>query len=106
MTRYLQIILMTMVIFIVMVISLAAKPKVVSKLRGGIAIIVAISGFIFYGYGYSCVISSKGVAVIKAVTAVCKMYVGANDLDSIRTVNIFSDERVLFLFYLVHFLAS
>lgn len=51
MENYIIVILATAVLFLAMILQLAAKPKSAAKITGGCIVIAGLSGMVIYGYG-------------------------------------------------------
>jgi len=95
----------TAVIFLAMVINLAVKPRTAARLTGLLTLAAAMTGFLFYGYGYAYTISRMPMAVLRAVMSVWFMFVGRNDYASVSTAPLFHIPSVEFLFWSAHLLA-
>lgn len=98
------IILIALAVFLSMVINMALK-KEHSSLNVVIALLGAIGGIIFYGYGYSLKDGSLLVAVPHTVLAVCGMFVGRWEVGNVEDAPLFSHPVILCLFLVSHFLA-
>ena len=98
------IILIALAAFLSMVINMALK-KEHSSLNVVIALLGAIGGIIFYGYGYSLKDGSLLVAVPHTVLAVCGMFVGRWEVGNVEDAPLFSHPVILCLFLVSHFLA-
>ena len=99
---YITIAAVSAAIFLAIVLSLAVKPAIISRISGVIIIITVIGGSVLYGYGYSCLVDNMLLAVMRTVRAVCCMFVGINDLSSIDSAPWFGSEWVLLLFWFLH----
>ena len=99
------VILYTAAIFLAMVISLAVKPREAARLTGLLTLAAALTGFLFYGYGYAYTISRMPMAVLRAVMSVWFMFVGRNDYASVSAAPLFQIHFVEFLFWTAHLLA-
>ncbi len=93
------------VCFCAMVISLAAKPKFVSKLTCLAALITGLGGLLTYSYGYSLTGSSTALAIVRTVTATCGMFLGRNDFSAVKGTPFFSLPLGEASFYLLHLIA-
>ena len=98
------IILIALAVFLSMVINMALK-KEHSSLNVVIALLGAIGGIIFYGYGYALRDGSLLVAVPHTVLAVCGMFVGRWEVGNVEDAPLFSHPVILCLFLVSHFLA-
>ena len=75
--------LTTAAVFVVLILLIAAKPKL-SKLFTCAAFgLGGICGLFIYGYGYAVVTDNFLLAILKAVLAVCGSFVGKNEYSSI-----------------------
>ncbi len=93
------------VLFLAMVVNLAVRPKISTRLTALIALLAAVMGFFFYGYGYACVIDSIPMAVLRTTMSVWFMFVGRNDLSSISSAPLLTTYPGVFLFWVTHLLA-
>lgn len=99
------VILLTLILFLAMILLLAAKPRFSGKLTGSFIVIAAIGGLLFYGYGFSVTTDSFCLATIRTLLGVCGMYVGKMDLGSISAAPLMSNTWAQVLFWVVHLLA-
>ncbi len=90
------------VFFCAMVVSLAAKPKFVTKLTCAAAIISGIGGLLVYGYGYALTCENFTVSVIRTVEATCGMFLGDSDWGGISDAAFFQTGAGITLFWLLH----
>lgn len=102
MSSVISVILCTAVLFMAIVLNLAAQPKISKRLTGILAAVTAIGGLLIYGYGYAFKEESMVLAVVKANFAVCKMFVGANAFGDISGAPLFSYIWAQLLFWLLH----
>ncbi len=93
------------VLFLAMVVNLAVRPKISTRLTALIALLAAVMGFFFYGYGYACVIDTIPMAVLRTTMSVWFMFVGRNDLSSISAAPLLAAYPGIFLFWVTHLLA-
>lgn len=75
--------LVTGILFLSLILLLAAKPKISKKITVGALTIAGISGLLIYGYGYMVVSNNFCLAVLKALLAVCGSFVGKNEYSEI-----------------------
>ena len=81
--QYILSTLITAAIFIVLILLLAAKPKI-SKTFTGIAFgLGGICGLLIYGYGYALISDNLLLAILNAVLSVVRSFVGTNDYAAI-----------------------
>ena len=72
------VIISTAVAFIAIILLLATKSRVASKVTSGLIALAAISGLLIYGYGFSQTLDDFPLAVVRALLAVCGMFLGKN----------------------------
>lgn len=72
-------------VFIVLVLLLAAKPKLSKAFTFAAFGVGSIGGLSIYGYGYAMVTDNFILAVLKAVLAVCGSFLGNNEYESIAS---------------------
>lgn len=99
------VIIATLALFLAMILLLAAKPKFAGTLTGVFIAIAAVGGLFFYGYGFAATTQDVSLAIIRALLAVCGMYVGKMDLGSISAAPGMEHTWVQVLFWIVHLLA-
>lgn len=105
MGNYASVILVTTALFAAMILQLAAKPRFANRLTGIFIVIAVIGGVFFYGYGFSIAESTWALSVIRALLAVCGMFVGKMDFGSISAAPIFEHKWVQLVFWIVHLFA-
>jgi hypothetical protein len=71
--------LVTAVVFVALILLLAAKPKISKVFTFAALGLGGICGLLIYGYGYAVVTDDFGLAILKAVLSVCRSFVGNND---------------------------
>lgn len=99
---YIVIIFLTAALFAALAVSLAIKPKHNSSFNSILLLFVTLSGAILYGYGYSEVEPNHFLALVRAVLAVCGMFMGKNDLAVISDVPFFDHMVVKIWFWVAH----
>lgn len=105
MESYISVALTTLVVFLAMIISLAAKPQTIKKLNICFVIICGISGLLIYGYGYSYSEPSRPLAVIHTLLAVCSILVGGSNFDAVSGTPFFQHDAAKLLFWIIHLMA-
>lgn len=105
MGEYGVVILLTAVSFCGMILLLAAKPRFASRLTGFCIAMAAVGGLFFYGWGFAATMEHFPIAVIRALLAVCGMFVGKIDYEAVRSSSILQAGWVQFLFWAVHLMA-
>ena len=76
--------------------------KVFTRTATGIAMVVGIA---LYGYGYAYCKGFNVISLLRALMALCRMFVGVNDLASIQDAPLMQHPAVLTVFWIAHFLA-
>lgn len=95
----------TTVLFLGMILLLAAKPRYAGKITGIFTALVAVGGLLLYGYGFAATAANLPLAIVRALMAVCGMYMGRNDLSSISGAPLMSQDWMHMVFWGLHFLA-
>ena len=101
----LLVVLFTFVAFMGMILLLALKPKFAAQLTRIIFVIVAITGLLFYGYGFMYSTGNFLLAVVRALLAVLSMYAGGTDWGSLSSIPFMQQTWVEILYWVVHLLA-
>lgn len=99
------VILSTLVLFVGIILLMAAKAKSVGKLAGVFIAIAAAGGLAFYGYGFAATTPDVPLAVIRTLLAVCGMYMGKNELGAISGAPGMDETWMQVLFQVVHLCA-
>lgn len=97
--------LFTAALFLAIILQLAAKPKSAAKITGGCIIIAGISGLAIYSYGFSHMYETLPLAIVRALLAVCGMYVGKVDFSAVSGTVLFQNDWAEFYFYFAHLCA-
>ncbi len=105
MVKYITAASLTAVLFLGMILLLAAKPRFAGKMTGTFLIVAVLGGLFFYGYGFSATIDSFPIGVIRALLAVCGMFVGKMDYASVMSAPGLGTDFAQFIFWVVHLLA-
>ena len=79
-------ILATAVLFVLLILLLAVKPKISRMITVGALAFAGLSGLLIYGYGYMAVTGNFFLAVLKALLAVCGSFIGKNEYSAISSV--------------------
>ena len=95
----------TAVLFLSMILLLAAKPKYAGKITGSFIVLVGVGGLLIYGYGFAATADNLPLAIIRALLAVCGMYMGRNDLSSVSEAPLMSHSWMRVVFWLLHLFA-
>lgn len=91
--------------FFAAVLNLAAEHRFRNRIMSAFFAMAVLLGLAVYGYGYSYTAGSAPVAVLRTIMAVCKMFGGSTDLDSIASAPLFAQRWAIVIFWLAHFLA-
>ena len=91
--------------FLAAIMNLAVDSRFRKGLTRFSLVFAAVAGIFFYGYGYAWKRGLNLVSLIQAMFALCRVFVGANDLDTIKEAPLFQYPVVLAVFWLTHFLA-
>lgn len=103
--NYEIVILLAAILFLVIILSLAAKPRITPRIISGAIIFAALGGFFFYGYGFAATKPQTPLAALRTLLAVCGMFVGKNEYSAISTAPILQTGSMQFLFWLIHLAA-
>ena len=98
----------TAALFLAMVMSMASKPKILSRINGFILAFVAVSGIVLYSLGYAQTVAASGntvTAILRATLAVCGMFLGKNDWSVVSSAPLFAAKAMVVYFWFVHMLA-
>ena len=99
---YLYVLLWTTALFLAMILQLAAKPKFANRLTGIFIVCAVVGGLLIYGYGFTMSLGNIPLAVIRALLAVCGVFVGKMDFSVVKDYAFFQSIEGEFLFWLVH----
>ena len=100
-----SIIIIASACFFAAVLNLATESRFRNWIISTFFTLAVLLGLLIYGYGYSYVDDSAPVAVLRTVMAVCTMFGGSNDLDSISAAPLFAHFWVIVVFWVAHFMA-
>ena len=92
------------VLFILTLITLALPEKRRRSVSGVAALVVAAVGIIFYGSGYAAQNLPFGAALLRALLAVCRMFMGINDYGSVSGAPLFRSPLGQTVFWGAHML--
>lgn len=106
MNNFLYVSLIALILFMAMILNLAAKPRFTKKLNSIFIVIVGVFALLTYGYGYiSSNEDSLPVAVVRTLLAVCGIYVGKEEYDVVKNTAFFSNEYAKLGFWTIHVMA-
>ncbi len=104
MIRILNVILISMAIFLATVVNMAFR-KNSNTITARIALIAAVGGLAGYGYAYTAKGDPALVAVARTVISVCEMFIGKIEVPTVMDAPLFSSPLLLSAFWALHFLA-
>ena len=91
--------------FLAAIVNLAVDSRFRQTLTGVSILCALLIGSVSYGYGYAVTQGLNLISLIRALLAVCRMFVGVNDLGSVSAAPLFSRPAFLAVFWTAHFLA-
>ena len=105
MLKIILVMILTLILFLAIILLLAAKPRYAGRITRTFIVVACLGGLFFYGYGFAVTVDHFGLATIHALLAVCGMYVGKMDLNSIIAAPLMQHSAMQLLFWIVHLLA-
>lgn len=105
MLKIVSVMSLTLISFLVIILLLAAKPRYAGKITRICIVAAGLGGLFFYGYGFAVTVDHFGLAAIQSLLAVCGMYVGKMDWNSIKAAPLMQYSAMQLLFWFVHLLA-
>lgn len=106
MAYFAPVILLTIVIFSVTVVQLAAKPHYQSMLVSVFVSVSAAVGLLLYGYIFACQSGSVFLGALRAALSVLYMFLGRNDYSAAMQTPLFNKYTGLqILFWVIHYMA-
>ncbi len=106
MTYFASVILLTVVIFSVTVVQLAAKPHYQSMLISVFVTASAACGLILYGYIFACQSGSVFLGALRASLSVLYMFLGRNDYSAAMATPLFQKYAFMqIIFWIIHYMA-
>ena len=99
------VIALTLILFLAMILLLAAKPKYAGRITSTFIVAAGLGGLFFYGYGFAATVDNFWLATVRALLGVCGMYVGKMELSSISAAPLMQSTHMQLLFWVVHLLA-
>ena len=97
--------ILTVVLFLVILLSLGLQSKIVGKLSGVLLLIVGVLGVSLYGYAYFKLLESPVQAVARTLFSVFCMFLGRNEISAISAVPELKTPLMQCLIYMTHLLA-
>lgn len=98
--------ILSALVFIAMILGLVLKPAAARRLGAVFMTIAVVGGLIIYGIGYAEALEgSLAMTVIRTPMTVIRMFIGVNDLDTIKNTTPVSTQAGLIVFWAVHLMA-
>ncbi len=97
--------LITIVLFLLLLLSLGLQPKFMTRISGYLLVAVAAAGVLLYGYGYYSSFGNLPQAVARTLFSVFCMFLGRNEISAISGAGILKTIPMQVLIYLIHLLA-
>ena len=104
MTESIVMIAALFLIFVAAVLNLALETRFHQNVTRVCIIAALVIGTVFYGAGYAYTLGLKPVALVRALLALCRMFIGVNDLSAIQDAPIFRMPLAMTIFWTGHFL--
>ena len=86
--KYILMTLATAILFVLLILLLAVKPRLSKKITIGALTVAGVSGLFIYSYGYMAITENSLLAVLQALLAVCGSFVGNNKYSDFASVPI------------------
>ncbi len=93
------------VLFFALIIHLAIKPKYTAKIIAAGLVITGVGGMLLYGYGYSVIVDSLPIAVIRTLFSVCGMFAGGDDFSEFEDIAFFQEPVIKVVMWALHLIA-
>lgn len=97
--------LITAVVFGILIVLLAAKPKASKFVTLSALVFSALCGLVIYGYGYAAVTDNALLAILQTVLAVSGSFLGNSEYDGIADAPLMQNQWMQILFTFVHICA-
>lgn len=98
--------ILSALVFFAMILGLVLKPAAARRLSAVFMTIAVVGGLIIYGIGYAEALEgSLALTVIRTPMTVIRMFIGVNDLDTIKNTTPVSTQAGLIVFWVVHLMA-
>ena len=98
--------ILSALVFFAMILGLVLKPAAARRLSAVFMTIAVVGGLIIYGIGYAEALEgSLALTVIRTPMTVIRMFIGVNDLDTIKSTTPVSTQAGLIAFWAVHLMA-
>ena len=98
--------ILSTLVFFAMILGLVLKPAAARRLSAVFMTIAVVGGLIIYGIGYAEALEGNlALTVIRTPMTVIRMFIGVNDLDTIKNTTPVSTQAGLIVFWAVHLMA-
>ena len=98
--------ILSALVFLAMILCLVLKPAAARRLSAVFMTIAVVGGLIIYGIGYAEALEGNlALTVIRTPMTVIRMFIGVNDLDTIKNTTPVSTQAGLVVFWAVHLMA-
>ena len=98
--------ILSALVFFAMILGLVLKPAAARRLSAVFMTIAVVGGLLIYGIGYAEALEdSLALTVIRTPMTVIRMFIGVNDLDTIKNTTPVSTQAGLIVFWAVHLMA-
>ena len=98
--------ILSALVFFAMILGLVLKPAAARRLSAVFMTIAVVGGLIIYGIGYAEALEgSLALTVNRTPMTVIRMFIGVNDLDTIKSTTPVSTQAGLIVFWAVHLMA-
>ena len=91
--------------FMLAVLNLASENRFKQWIIQGAAVLAVLTGAVCYGYGYAVCHGMRLSSLVRALLAMCRMFAGVNDLESIASAPLMARPWMQTLFWAGHFMA-
>ena len=98
--------ILSALVFFAMILGLVLKPAAARRLSAVFMAIAVVGGLLIYGIGYAEALEGNlALTVIRTPMTVIRMFIGVNDLDTIKSTTPVSTQAGLIVFWAVHLMA-
>lgn len=92
-------------ILTLMVLLIAAKPKLAIRISGIFSVVAAVGGVLIYGYGFAATVENLILACVQTLISVCGMFVAAFDFSTISDAPLFQHTWAQIAYWVIHLMA-
>ena len=98
--------ILSALVFLAMILGLVLRPAVARRLSAVFMAIAVVGGLVIYGIGYAEALEGNlALTVIRTPMTVIRMFIGVNDLETIKDTAPVSTQAGLIAFWAVHLMA-